>query len=427
MLENRALRKKRSAEARKRAWWLGGATTLCASYIVASQALVDLPGWSSLGFAFALLLAGVLVFGHAFQVWKLRPGKWLWIPGAFMAYCLLRSFSGVGESKPWDVMLMLVSAFLGGIAVAMALQMGVRFRWLVFAQVASNLLQILIILIGLGPEPELGEDTFRYAGITGNPNQLALQLTLGACMIWLLPRKSGLVPCVFSFIAVGFALAVTGSRKALLTAFFFLVMVLIQSRELVPRHKRRMFYKWAIGAPCLLALLLSPLLFKYGEDVLAVRRAVEYSQDSSYLTRTEMIQQGLQLWKQAPLFGNGMDAFRGLSGRGTYSHNNYVELLCDLGLIGVVLFYALHAQVVVHALRVHRTLKFYCCAFVAMMVLTDVGYVSYTSKQAILLLMLLMVATTSRYAVREKPAMVASKSSSAKGFKVRPRRFLMQS
>ena len=418
-------RKKRSAEERKRAWWLGGATGLSVAYIVASQALVDLPGWSSLGVLFAIVLAGVLVAGHAFSIWKLRLGKWLWVPAAFMAYCVLRSFSGVSESKPWDVILMLVSAFLGGLAVAIALQSGVRFRWLVYAQVASNLIQIVIILFGLGPEPDLGEDTFRYAGITGNANQLALQLTLGACMIWLLPRKSGLIPCIFAFLAVGFALAVTGSRKALLTAFFFFVLAFIQSRDLVPRHKRRLFYRWAIGGACLLLLVGSPLLYKYGQDVVAVRRTMEFSDDSSYVTRTEMIQQGLQLWKQSPLFGNGTDAFRGLSGRGTYSHNNYVELLCDLGIVGVVLFYALHVQVVVHALRVHRTLKFYCCTFIAMMFLADVGYVSYTSKQAIMILMLLMVATTSRYAAKAKPVIVEHRASSSKAFRMRPRRFLM--
>jgi O-antigen ligase len=200
--------------------------------------------------------------------------------------------------------------------------------------------------------------------------------------------------------------------------------VIIQARELVPRRKRRLFYSLAIGVPCLLGLALSPVLFKHGQDLLVVQRTVEY-EDSSYRTRTDMIQQGLQLWKQSPLFGNGTDAFRGLSGRGTYSHNNYVELLCDLGIIGVVLFYALHVQVVVHALRVHRTLKWYCCTFIAMMVLADVGYVSYTSKQAIMILMILMVTTTSRYAVKQKPVLVEGRSRESRGFRIRPRRFLM--
>jgi O-antigen ligase len=423
-LRNRKLRKPRSALEKRRVWWMAGATTLSVAYIVASQALVDLAGWSLLAVAFAVLLAGLLACGSAFLVWEIRFEKWMWVPAVFLAYCVLRSFSAGGESKPFDVLFSLASAFLGGIAIATALQTGVRFRWIVYAQVASNLIQILIILFGLGPEPDPGEDTFRYAGITGNANQLALQLTLGACMIWLLPRKSGLIPCGFAFAAVAFALAVTGSRKAVLIAFFFLVLVMIQAWDLVPRRKRRVFLSWAIGAPCLLGLLLSPLIWQHAKELVVVQRTVEYD-DSSYRTRAEMIQQGIQFWRQAPLFGNGTDAFRSLSGKGTYSHNNYVELLCDLGILGVTLFYALHAQVVVHALRVHRTLKISVCIFIGMMVLADIGYVSYNSKQAIMILMLLMAVTTSRYAVKPSPVLKESKSAGLKGLKFRPRRFVM--
>jgi len=424
LLGKRAIRRPRSALERRRAWWLGGATALSMAYIVASQALMDLAGWSSLGFVGAMLLAGVLIFGHAFYIWQIRLGKWIWVPAVFMGYCLLRSFAAVGESKPWDVMLSLFSAFLGGLAIATALQAGVRFRWLVYAQVASNLIQILIILFGVGPEPDPSEDTVRYAGITGNANQLALQLTLGACMIWLLPRKSGVVPCAFAFAAVAFALAITGSRKAVLVALFFLVLVVIQVIGLAAGKRRRLVLAWAIGVPCLLGLFLSPILYQHGRDILVVQRTLEYD-DSSYRTRAEMIEQGIQLWRQAPLFGNGTDAFRGLSGKGTYSHNNYVELLCDLGIVGVALFYALHAQVVAHAWRVHGTLKLYCCTFIAMMVLADVGYVSYNNKQTIMILMILMAVTTSRYAINEKRLVVERSSSGLKGLKLRPRRFLM--
>jgi O-antigen ligase len=405
---------------------MAGATALSVAYIVASQALMDLAGWSSLGFLFALLLAGFLAVGQRLCVWEIRLGKWVWVPAAFVGYCLLRSFGGVSETKPWDVMMSLVSAFVGGLAIGTALQTGVRFRWLVYAQVASNLVQIFIILFGLGPEPDPSamDDTFRYAGITGNANQLALQLTLGACMIWLLPRKSGLMPCIFSFLAVGFALAMTGSRKAVLIAFFFLLLVLLQTWDMVPRRKRRVFFSWIIGTPLALGLLLSPLIYKYGQEMVSVQRTIEY-QDSSYLTRAEMIQQAVQLWRQAPLFGNGTDSFRGLSGKGTYSHNNYVELLCDLGICGVVLFYAMHALVVAHALRVHRTLKFYCCTFIVMLALADIGYVSYLNKQTIMLVMILMVTTTSRYAIKERPALVKQSSSRLKGLKFRPRRFVL--
>ena len=285
--------------------------------------------------------------------------------------------------------------------------------------------RLSIVLSGLGPAPQPGEETFRYAGITGNANALALQLTLGACMIWLLPRKSGLFPCFFAFGAVAFALAATGSRKGVLVAFFFLVLVCIQAANLLPKGRyRHLLISLAIGAPCMLGLFLAPMIHQHAQDLLAIQRTVEYD-DSSYQTRTDMIHQGIGLWLQAPLFGNGLDSFRGLSGQGTYAHNNYVELLCGIGLVGMLLFYAIHAQVLFHAARTHRLLKHCCWLFILMLLLVDSGYVSYYCKQSIMILMVLMVVTTSRYALKHDHSVPERRASALKRFKPRPRRFVL--
>lgn len=67
-------------------------------------------------------------------------------PRAFLSYCLLRSFPTIKETSPLDGFVQLVSAFLGAMAVAIALKVGVRFKELVYAQVASSLLQSVLIL-----------------------------------------------------------------------------------------------------------------------------------------------------------------------------------------------------------------------------------------------------------------------------------------
>jgi len=409
-----------------RVWWLRGATGLVMAYVVASQALLDVAGWSLLAFAFAVLLAGLLALGRLLHTWRPRVGWWVWLPSAFICYSLLRCFSGVKDTHPFDVLSSVISAFLGGIAVAVALRAGVRFRWLVYAQVASNLLQIIIVCFGLGPEPALGEaeDAFRYSGMVGNANVLALQLTFGACMIWLLPKKAGWFPCLIAVGSVAFAVAVTGSRKAVLVAFLFLVLVCLQAVQFLPQNRRRLWVSLAIGVPCLLGLFLAPALYQYGQEVVAVRRSLEY-QDSSYQTRAEMVEQGLGLWEQAPLFGNGLDSFRALSGQGTYSHNNYVELLCCLGMVGTLLFYAIHAGVLIRAVRAARLLKYYCWIFVLTLLLADIGYVSYKNKQTIMILMLLTALTTSRYALKHRHRVAHRRGGALRSFKPRPRRFVL--
>ena len=59
--------------------------------------------------------------------------------------------------------------------------------------------------------------------------------------------------------------------------------------------------------------------------------------------RIDMIKNGLIGWTERPLFGHGLDSFKFFNRRTTghmfYSHNNYVELLYDFGLVGFTLYY----------------------------------------------------------------------------------------
>jgi len=409
-----------------RRWWLRAVSALAVAYLVASQALMDLPGWSSSAFVLATLLAGVMVAGHYYGAWRLRVGKWVIIPLVFVGYCVSRAFHAVPDSSPLNVLLQVVSAFLGGFAVAFALKAGVQFKELVYAQVASGLLQFILILSGAASEPlPADEVSIRHAGITGNANTLALQLTLGACMIWMLPRKAGVIPCCFAFVSVAFALAVTGSRTAVLTACFFLLLVLVQALELLQTKQQRRVAILGILTAATMGVFVFPWLYQHSQELLAVQRTVDYN-DSSFRTRADMIQQGLHLWAQAPIFGHGLDSFRGLSGHFDFAHNNYVELLSCTGLVGALLFYALHAQILVRAARAPRFLKRYCLILVVMVLLTDLACVNYKDKQTVMVLMLLTVVPTSRYAWGET-GMAADKAKVApQNPKQPPRRFILQ-
>lgn len=424
------LRARMSAAAAKprraSAWWSRGATALSMAYLLASQALIDTPGWSASAGVFAALLTGLVAVGAYFGVWRVRAGKWMVVPTIFVGYCLLRCFSGIEDTAPFGTFAQMATAILGGIVVAVALRVAVSFKAIIYAQLAASLLQIVVVLFGLGPESQSGEDLFRHAGTTGNPNLLALQLTFGACLIWLLPRKSGVLPCAFALVAVAFAVAMTGSRKAVLTGGFFLVLGIVQAVALVPKKRRRLILSLAAATACLIGFFLGYWLYQNEVSILAVRRTLEY-EDNSYLTRALMIQQGLQLWQQAPLFGHGMDAFRGLSGQDTYAHNNIAELLCDVGLVGTLLFYSLHAQVLIRAAQARPLLRFSCWIFVLMLILTDTGSVSYTNKQAVMILMILTVVTTSRYGFQHPRHAGKPGGRVHSGWQAKLRRFVMQS
>jgi len=60
--------------------------------------------------------------------------------------------------------------------------------------------------------------------------------------------------------------------------------------------------------------------------------------DTSILMRDQMLKDATNLWLQRPFTGWGLDQFRAVSGWGTYSHDNYVELLANGGLVGLMLY-----------------------------------------------------------------------------------------
>jgi O-antigen ligase len=73
--------------------------------------------------------------------------------------------------------------------------------------------------------------------------------------------------------------------------------------------------------------------------------------DVSTNERFEFAEIGLRLWAESPLWGHGLDQFRVLTYAETYAHNNYVELLVGLGVIGLLLYYALYAVIARRALQ----------------------------------------------------------------------------
>lgn len=67
--------------------------------------------------------------------------------------------------------------------------------------------------------------------------------------------------------------------------------------------------------------------------------------------RLMMIERGIELWQTSPFWGIGNEGFRVMSGFMTYSHNNYIEILTNYGIIGIALYYSLLVFVLAVALQ----------------------------------------------------------------------------
>jgi O-antigen ligase len=67
---------------------------------------------------------------------------------------------------------------------------------------------------------------------------------------------------------------------------------------------------------------------------------------------------GLQAFMEHPIFGGGWFYFSQYSGLGTYSHNNYIEILVTYGLVGFFLYYSMYAFVLLKLYKIKKSYNF---------------------------------------------------------------------
>ena len=89
---------------------------------------------------------------------------------------------------------------------------------------------------------------------------------------------------------------------------------------------------------------------------------------SSDKTSTDMrmyfIQNGFKLFKSKPLFGYGLDTYRYNNAYNTYSHSNFIEILVDLGIFGIFLFYGIYILLLKEALKYKKKMNRIWFAFI---------------------------------------------------------------
>jgi len=166
-------------------------------------------------------------------------------------------------------------------------------------------------------------------------------------------------------------------------------------------------------------LLFGELIFTCVTQITSVNRLVDAfrGEEASAKIRSIMIREAIELWKKRPLIGFGPDQFSYYSMFGTYSHNNYVELLSTSGIIGTIFYYSLFLLLFIRAVQVSdREQKYYTIISLVFLVLLDFFLVSYYAKY--LWLFLSTLATTLSFSSLEYNVSVSMHPDDASHFKL---------
>lgn len=208
--------------------------------------------------------------------------------------------------------------------------------------VSGSLLRSIVQFGSLIPD-----GTERLSGEFTNSNWFALSMVFGFAMnLCLLGHvKSLLLKLVIVATSCLFAIQVilnTGSKKGILLLIIALV------------YTNWSYIKSARLSNKIAVLLFTSLIlfsgynwgYKYIEDSPNINRIVKFydhftssETDASTDERVRMFDKGLDLWQKNFIFGVGWGGYKELSGFGTYSHNNYIQLLSELGVLGFILYY----------------------------------------------------------------------------------------
>lgn len=195
----------------------------------------------------------------------------------------------------------------------------------------------------------------------------------------------------------------SGSRKVMVLLIIgsFLLLLSKQNRSKVLTIVKN-------GIIVVVFLLIVSYLLENFSDISIVKRMAGFINgftntggkvDSSTLARKLFINAGIHQFWQNPILGIG-SANSGyitssVSIWFTYLHNNYVELLATMGIIGFVLFYYNYAYLIVNLVKnkkCNKSFKNFVLILLFLLLIMDYGLVSYYSKNTYIYFLIAMLA-----------------------------------
>lgn len=300
------------------------------------------------------IISNVLAFMLVLAIWmnflltkrKLVFNKFLFIYLLFIVICIISAFFALNQSIAITKVRTLILIFLVMVSLANYIDTFEKLRKFINYFIYSGVMASIYILIN----SDFSQLT-RYGSELGNVNAIGIIIGISVtfCFYTILSHKKYL-HILFLLIMIP-TILLTGSRKALL----FIVMNLILIIYFRNRKSFKNIFKFIIVT--ILILIISyylifniPLFYqiigKRMEDMFSFVFG-EGTNEGSMNIRAYMTKFGFEMFKNRPLIGYGIDNYRVLFGRntggvGTYAHNNYIELMVDTGIFGVLVYYFTH-------------------------------------------------------------------------------------
>ena len=208
----------------------------------------------------------------------------------------------------------------------------------------------------------------------------------------------GIIFFIFSFLSL-----FSGSRKVIAILILGIALLVFLTRK----NLLQAFV--SLGIVAIILILGFQLSMKWEPLYRILGQRIEYffayfnggETDGSTPVRIRMVVHGWEMFKQKPFFGWGHAAFTDVGGFGFYAHNDYIELLVSLGLVGTLWYYALPLIALAKGLKMFFTKRMQngtilSITLLVVMLVDNIGRVTFNVELPIILLALCYVGVARR-------------------------------
>lgn len=221
----------------------------------------------------------------------------------------------------------------------------------------------------------------------GNPNSIMASLLHPVCILIyrIITKKNNKTINILYLVICLIVIFFTGSRKGIVIPLVFTIMFIILN------NKRTLVKRIVITG--IVTFIIYYIIFNVEELYIVLGTRLEIflttlfdSKNVTYFSdaiRIQYIKDSFAMFKQSPLLGYGVNAFE--ANYGFYSHNNYTEILCSVGIVGFCAFYWIHAYCLWNlfkARKINSNTKNYCDFAISLIIANltfDWGGVSYNT------------------------------------------------
>jgi O-antigen ligase len=268
---------------------------------------------------------------------------------------------------------------------------------IVFGLAAGTFVNLLIGLGIIGFPGELYEG-WRFCG-TLEKSTILTNVMIYSMFFSLIYLKYSKVKYInvlllFNIASASYLIILTGSKKGMIIAIllisFFLFKKLKNKKEILKNiiilsiaSFIAIFLFDKIHISENFTLILDNVLKRFELFIGGIEGTAQT--DISTMDRVRFVKLGFEEFLNAPLFGIGISGF--LSIYHHYSHNNYIEILSGLGIVGFFSYYSLHMATLHKIWKIKQSgIKTYLYFIILIILIMDLAGVSYYSKFSILML-----------------------------------------